>query len=208
MNNRTRLNTGLIHGSGKNGSYNIYFEDHMDHLCQHIREADEVYGCAFRLTNSKIIEALGAVKSCQILVDKGNGVPIQNFSSLKCNRSAESFLAEYPPAYNDGKWNKPLEPVRVVGSLMDGAGLMHHKFMVFTRSKDSRGREGIYPYAVWFGSCNFSANANRSFEYGYFSRDRSLVGRFFKQYVEVLARSENIYDHQRDFTPQWYRLTA
>ena len=208
MTSEPRLNTGLVYNAGQNGSWRVYFDDLMDHLCEHISEADEAYGCAFRLTNERVIEALGGTNSCQILVDKGNQVSMERYHKLKCTRSADAFFEEYSMAFNDGTWGRPLEPIRVVGSHTDGVGLMHQKFMIFVRTTDSRGQKIFDPYGIWMGSCNFSCNADRSLEGAIFSRDRTLVRCFLKNYVEVLARSESLYDYRPYFAPQWYRLTA
>jgi len=207
---KTTLNAGLLYGTGHEDSWEVYFENPIPHLCRHIRQADEVYGCVFSITNRKVIRALETLQNCQILVDKSNSTPIERFGALKCNRSAKSFLKYYPQAHNDGNWDDDLEPVRVVGFKKGGVdvGLMHTKFLVFLQLDHSDEKQRLRPYAVWMGSCNFSNNAGRSLEFGYLSKDPQLARQFMKHYVEVLSRSESIYNCSRNFDPQWYKISA
>jgi len=199
------ISDGLRQKKKESGSTELYFSDHMKFLCEHIQQAEEIYGCVFNFTNRKVIDTLKNVKNCQILVDKRTTGSIEDYGQLRCEKRAEEFLSKYPQAFNDGRWNDRLEPVRVVGSCRDNEGLMHSKFLIFVRNHDRRGNKVFQPYAVWMGSVNFSYNANRNCEVATFTKNRKLAKSMFEHYIEILARSESIYDYEQEFNPQWWQ---
>ena len=173
-----------------------YFDRHMERLCKCIERADAVFGMVYHWNHLDVLECLKK-KSAQIILDKDNLRNPSWYNGLKCEHSVHEVLHnyglcninhfEYPM---DPYWLGHYDPIRVANTNPDEpTAHMHHKLMVFCVF-NSTGK--LEAKAVWFGSANWTYNADKSFENSNISTDTEVVVKYLQEYKRIFDISSNI----------------
>jgi hypothetical protein len=110
-----------------------------------IQESTYVRGCVAWFTDPVLVEALRSKKGVQMIVHE------------KDKRSAFSSWAPFDRNQPDQIWKEWKTSHLSSTKQKKGQPFMHHKFLIFYN-------ESKFPYAVWFGTFNFTLTACRSFE--------------------------------------------
>jgi hypothetical protein len=197
-----------------------YFRDLEGSLLRHINEADAVVGCVAWLTSLKILSALASKQAASIVVQKEDFLR-PDLGQLKSDWKTE-LRAHYEainpissPGHLLAGWlevrtsedsvgcGSPLHAVgiRCIGhrkALESAMPRMHHKFLVFLRSKnesDPDVEEGAWPYqpyAVWTGSYNITKNGNASLENALFVQNAHLAEAYCNEWAQLIEVSESL----------------
>lgn len=191
-------------------------------LADWIREADFVFGCFAWLTNRMVLDALADLKhGCQVVVQKedflrpdsgwtsqSNRELRERYERLRCGVSQyhlPSIASRLSTNSYDG-----VEPIRCAGVSPADRKLiwprMHHKLAVACKCEVYEapryyGKELIhrfFPYSVWTGSFNPTANGSRSRENAVVADSESAGWFYIEEWAKVYAMSEPL-----DWAYQW-----
>ncbi len=194
--------TGTANHNFTEGSSRYIFEGVIDELCKEIKQANVVFGDVMSVTSKKVISALEGLDSCQLVLNKKSYGKHHLYSRIRCLYTPRNILYNLEEAIDDGSWDDDLESIRYCGSLDESEpALMHNKIIVLAKIDPRNFR--LDPYAVWSGSCNFSFNASRSFENAIITYNRKVAVQYYKEYKQILARSESIKNLNSFYNPQW-----
>lgn len=217
--------------SSEDGQVTVYFRDLQQKLLEQIAEADVVLGCVAWLTSFEVLKALAQKRGVSIIVQKEDFLRpdqrptkdwLRNLKALYgdlyptlTRRDIGGVLAEmrgrqYRTTAEElaKEWfiEDPMDPIRCVG-IVGGEQertnpRMHNKYLIFAHFNEG---EGVSPYAVWTGSYNLSATAERSFENALLLRNPNIVRAYFFEYGQIAALSEPLDWKSKEVNPEWWR---
>lgn len=195
------------------GKMAVYFRDLTPTLLACIKESDAVFGCVAWLTNHMILDELSH-KQVSIVVQKEDFLRPdygaksnwkiklrEKYSNISCSITRHAFPNMIKSLSVAG--DPTLDSIRCVGNhnkdKLPAFPRMHNKFLVFAKLiNDSNGEACIKPYAIWTGSFNFTANAEKSLENALYITDAKIVDAYFNEFGQIMAISEPL-----DWESQW-----
>lgn len=185
-------------------------------LADWIREADFVFGCFAWLTNRMVLDALADLKhGCQVVVQKedflrpdsgwtsqSNVELRERYERLRCGVS--QYHLPSIAARLSTNWFHDTGPIRCAGVSPADKKMtwprMHHKLAVACKY-EIHGEEPthrFFPYSVWTGSFNPTANGSRSRENAVVVDSESAGWFYIEEWAKVYAMSEPL-----DWAYQW-----
>lgn len=200
----------------------VYFRNLDSVLIEKITQADFVYGAVAWLTNYAILDALAKTRGVSIIVQKEDFLR----PDITAKKNWAQALREKYGALPEGpeRWafdnilgavsvasNPTLEPVRCVGNhnrdKEPAFPRMHNKFLVFVSfgiEADGDDEKLVtYPYAVWTGSFNLTANSANSLENALYIENEQIARAYFEEYGQIAAMSEPLDWESEWCSPQW-----
>jgi hypothetical protein len=190
-------------------------------LADWIRDADFVFGCFAWLTNRTVLDALAGLKyGCQVVVQKedflrpdsgwtsqSNVELRERYERLRCGMS--QYECPSIAARLSTNWCHDISPVRCAGVSPADRKMtwprMHHKLAVACKCEVDEAELRFFPYSVWTGSFNPTANGSRSRENAVVIDSESAAEFFIEEWAKVFAMSEPL-----DWAYEWcapeYRL--
>jgi hypothetical protein len=214
----------------------VYFKNLEKALIQKIVDNSDgfIFGSVAWLTSESIIDALSKCDNVQILIQKedflrpdycDNANEKQRRTKYRRLYAKLKFIHDrydcVEPICNLSVCGDPtVDPVRCVGNFNFGQKKAmpraHNKFLVFCKqvkvstSGTRQNKEIIYKsVAVWTGSFNFTANAERSFENAIYLEDTSggnpIINSYLKEHHQIFALSEPL-DWEHEWSEPEYRI--
>ena len=206
----------------------VVFRDLPSKLQRVISEADGVVGCVAWLTHPKILETLARKRFVSIIVNKEDFLRPDVISSghrfkdrlRKLYAALPGGLTRYDQSlvntqvsYLSTCSDSSIDAIRCVGVTAGSRTVrprMHHKFLVFCKEhelepvdEDDEGGTRYSPYAVWTGSFNFTATAERSFENAVIIGDFQTAYAYFREWATIAAISESLDWFKEYVAPEW-----
>jgi len=184
---RPRASTGYDwtdqHRGTSSGKVTVHFGDIATAAEAFIEDSPMVVGCVAWVKSRRLVDAL-ARRPVALVVNKEFGLRVQGHPEreplLRLHGGVPSEKLPLP------KPKEPvLDPVRCAGWATKGrfGALMHHKFLV------RLGADGA-ALAVWTGSFNLTAGAERNIENGMTVTDPVIAHAFLEEFTRVWALSE------------------
>jgi len=173
-----------------------------------------VLGCVPWISSDDVADALIAVGTCCIVVDKDAKDKAQlDRIDAECNGVRQMLLRDIglsapqqggkPPVINPLTWTafeeQELEPVRMLGWTREKRGrsvpLLHAKVAVCCAAYGWEGEfatwnHSLEPLSVWLGSANWTQWSPKHLEFGAWTTDRALTSTAFEFVSDVIRSSE------------------
>jgi hypothetical protein len=184
-----------------------YCGDITPSLVERINQYDVVLACCAWLTNVSVLDAMADCKHAMAIVQKEDFLRPDRGQVGDWKARLRQMYDRLPGADQYqiadqfsycSSWGDKGEAVRCVGVVGDRNRVtpkMHHKFFVFC---DLDGNRMYAPRAVWTGSLNASANAERSRENAVYIESKTIARHYFAEFVEMIKISEDL-----DWTSPW-----
>jgi hypothetical protein len=195
--------------STTSGRVTVHFREHTKKCVEFIEKYDVIVGSVAWFTSMPVIQAM-AKKTVQIVVQK------EDF--LRPDSERQDLHAAYSSLW----WSErrdfggvlatmsehgdtTIEAVRCVGNhnaeKIPSFPRAHHKFLV--GCSRSSPHDSIKPKAVWTGSFNLTANAERSFENVVVIEDETIAQAYYNEWNQLAALSEPLDWESEWCQPQW-----
>jgi hypothetical protein len=205
-----------------------FFGNLESHLCNAIRSADFVVGCAAWLTNHRILNALSAPKwGCQVVVQKEDwlrpdigsdrqgqwkGVLRERYDELHCDIDRHEFSRSLEMPFLSENWCVDEHGIRCAGNHNSARSpafpRMHHKFFVMCDVEvdaEFHMPTKIVGRSVWTGSFNPTANGTKSRENAVLIASDEIAQAFLREWFQVYAISEPL-DWESEWCQPEYRI--
>ncbi|KQO98711.1 phospholipase D-like domain-containing protein [Leifsonia sp. Leaf264] len=180
-----------------------HFGDLHTPLEEFIRGSEAIVGCVAWITSMRLVDAL-ASRPVSLIVNKEwalrstdqNPIAVRNRDTLYRLTGGLS-RKDFPAPLSEITGDDLIDPVRCVGAVSrsEQTPLMHHKFIV----RLERGK----PTAVWTGSFNFTAGADRNFENSVEIFDPKIAQSYLAEWARVAALSEPMEFAAGKADPDW-----
>ena len=199
----------------------VHFREHTKRCVEFIEKYDVIVGSVAWLTSIPILRALAKKGFCgvQIVLQKEDFLRPDG-TRMKDVRAAYSSIrgggrAEFGGVLGDMSvyGDVSIGPLRCVGNHNADKNpafpRAHHKFLVgcYTRRDTATTTwelgERFQPHAVWTGSFNLTANAERSFENVVVIEDEAIAQAYYNEWNQLAALSEPLDWDSEWCHPEW-----
>ena len=203
--------------STTSGQVKVHFREHTKRCVEFIEKYDVIVGSVAWLTSIPILRALAKKRGVQIVLQKEDFLRPDG-KSMKDVRAAYASLRYGGDRYEFGgvlgdmsvSGDPSIEPLRCVGNHNADKNpafpRAHHKFLVgcsTIRDTKTTRQQCFQPHAVWTGSFNLTANAERSFENVVVIEDETIAQAYYNEWNQLAALSEPLDWESEWCQPQW-----